>query len=290
MRGNAMTDKLDQFASLFKSADKPTMIHDDIVVKKLIVVGDESVGNIDSHLESVRKFASILERDEPEWQALAVTTTSAVSSLRDVIRGVGPDLIIAHRDLGETSRRTERSLGVILDELLWDSPTPVLILPDDENGKAVIPATPPGKLMIATDHLTGDNVLVDYGARLTPEDGTLVMAHIEDDGVFEHYMREIERIPEIESSIARERIRERLLDTPKNYVASCIAVLREAGLSVHIEDVIRFGHRVRDYERLVDEHGIELLCLHAHWDDAPARLGMAYMIATRCRRLPLLFV
>lgn len=285
-----MTDRLDQFASLFKSADKPTMIHDDIVVRKIIVVGDDSVGDIDSHLANVRRFLAFLERHNPAWQALAVTTTSAVSSIRDVIRGVAPDLIVAHRDLGETSRRTERSLGVILDELLWDSPTPVVVLPDDDAGKAYVPERPANKVMLATDHLTGDNALVDYGARFTPADGTLLMAHIEDDAVFEHYMAAIERIPDIESAVARERIRERLLETPQSYIASCIQVLRDAGLTIHVEEVVRFGHRVRDYDRLIDEHGIELLCLHTDWDDAPARLGMAYMIATRCRRLPLLFV
>ncbi|MCB9852102.1 MAG: hypothetical protein H6819_03330 [Phycisphaerales bacterium] len=285
-----MTDRLDQFASLFKSADKPVMVHDDIVVRKIIVVGDDSVGDIDAHLANVRRFLAFLERDNPAWQALAVTTTSAVSSIREVIRGVAPDLIVAHRDLGETSRRTERSLGVILDELLWDSPTPVVVLPDDNDGKAYVPERPARKVMLATDHLTGDNALVDYGARFTPADGTLLMAHIEDDAVFERYMQTIERIPDIESAVARERIRERLLETPQSYIASCIQVLRDAGLSIHVEEVVRFGHRVRDYDRLVDEHGIELLCLHTDWDDAPARLGMAYMIATRCRRLPLLFV
>ncbi|HPF39613.1 MAG TPA: hypothetical protein P5081_13040 [Phycisphaerae bacterium] len=285
-----MTDRLDQFASLFKSADKPTMVHDDIVVRKVIVVGDESVGNIDTHLAAVRQFLSLLDRDNPAWQALAVTTTSAVSSIREVIRGVAPDLIIAHRDLGESARRTERSLGVILDELLWDSPTPVIVLPDDESGKAIVPAQPARRVMLATDHLTGDNTLVDYGARFTPEDGSLLMAHIEDDAVFAHYMGAIERIPDIDTAVARERIRERLLETPRSYIESCVNVLRGAGLSIHVEDVVRFGHRVRDYEHLVREHGIELLCLHTDWDDAPARLGMAYMIATRCRRLPLLFV
>lgn len=290
MRHIDMTDRLDQFASLFKSADKPTMIHDDVVIKKVIVVGDDTVGDIDTHLTAVRRLLGVVDRDQPAWQALAVKSTSAISSLRDVIRGVAPDLIVAHRDLGETARRTERSLGVILDELLWDAPTPVFVLPDDNTGKVAVPDAPLRKIMVATDHLTGDNTLVDYGARFTPDDGTLLIAHIEDDAAFAHYMREIERIPEIETAVARERIRERLLETPRNYIASCIKVLRDAGLSLHVEDVVRFGHRVRDYEKLVADHNVELLCLHAHWDDAPARLGMAYMIATRCRRLPLLFV
>lgn len=275
---------------MFKSADKPAMVHDDIVVKKVIVIGDETVGDIDAHLNTVRQYLDILNRDQPAWQALAVTTTSAISSLRDVIRGVAPDLIVAHRDLGETARRTERSLGVILDELLWDSPTPVFVLPDNESGRAYVPPNAPHKVMVATDHLTGDNALVDYGARFTPDDGTLLIAQIEDDAIFERYMSEIERIPEIESSVARDRIRERLLETPRSYIASCIRELRDAGITIHIEEVVRFGHRVRDYERLVSDHNVELLCLHANWDDAPARLGMAYMIGTRCRRIPLLFV
>lgn len=285
-----MTDRLDQFASLFKSADKPTMVHDDVVMKKIIVIGDESCGDIDAHLEAVKRFLDILDRDQPAWQALAVTTTSAVSSVRDVIRGVAPDLIVAHRDLGETARRTERSLGVILDELLWDAPTPVFILPDNEAGRVFVPAERAKKIMVATDHLTGDNDLIDYGARFTPPDGTLVAAHIEDDAVFERYMGEIERIPEIETAVARERIRERLLESPRSYLASCIKVLRDAGIDIHIEEIVRFGHRVHEYEHLVADHAADLLCLHANWDDSPARLGMAYMIATRCRRIPLLYV
>jgi len=281
-----MTDKLDEFESLFRSADKPTMIHDDVEIRRVLIVTDDRAGESSAQRAAIAAQLPALDLDGPDWQVLEVGLNSTVPSLLSIVRDVKPDLIVTRRNLGDASGGARSSLGVLLDELLWDSSVPTIILPEP----AEPPARPPRTVMVVTDYLTGDNQLVDYGARFTPDDGLLILAHIEDDELFERYMSEIEKVPEIDTRVARERLRERLMRTPRDYVDACSRVLHEAGVGARIESVVRFGHRVHHYRGLVDTRGVELLCLHAERDDAPAMHGMAMMIASRFRDLPLLLI
>jgi hypothetical protein len=284
-----MTDKIDEFESLFRSADKPTMIHDDIEIRRVLIVTDDRAGDTAAQRDAVISFLPTLSQNEPDWQMLEVGVETVVPSLLSIIQELGPDLIVARRNLSDAKGGAERSLGVLLDEMLWVLSVPVIILPDGFGASERV-SSPPRTVMVATDHLTGDNRLVDYGARITPADGLLVLAHIEDDASFERYMSVIGKTPEIDTETARTRLREQLMQTPRDYVDACIRVLRDAGVETRIESVVRFGHQANDYRELVQKHGVELLCLHAERDDAPAMLGMAMMIATRFRELPLLLI
>ena len=44
------------------------------------------------------------------------------------------------------------------------------------------------RVMVMTDHLTGDSRLVNFAVRFTEPDGTLFLTHIEDDAVFDRYV------------------------------------------------------------------------------------------------------
>lgn len=284
-----MTDKLDEFESLFRSADKPTMIHDEVEIRRVLVVTDDRAGEPSAQRKAIASFLPVLDGDRPDWQVLDVGVETTVPSLLSLVRDIGPDVIVSRRNLGDAAGGAVRSLGVLLDEMLWELPVPIIILPDGF-GAPVGGASPPRTVMVATDHLTGDNQLVDYGARFTPDDGRLILAHIEDDESFAQYMAEIEKIPEIETDVARQRLRERLMQSPRDYVAACTRVLQDAGVKAEIESVVRFGHQANNYLAMVEELGVEMLCLHTERDDAPAMLGMAMMIASRFRELPLLMI
>jgi hypothetical protein len=265
------------------------MIHDEVEIRRVLVVTDDRAGEPSAQRKAIAAFLPVLDADRPDWQVLDVGTETTVPSLLSLVRDIGPDVVVSRRNLGDAAGGAGRSLGVLLDEMLWELPIPVLILPDGW-GASVGAAGAPRTVMVATDHLTGDNQLVDYGARFTPDDGRLILAHIEDDESFERYMSEIEKIPEIETSVARQRLRERLMQSPRDYVAACTRELQDAGFTARIDSVVRFGHQANDYRALVDAHGVEMLCLHTERDDAPAMLGMAMMIASRFRELPLLLI
>ena len=57
--------------------------------------------------------------------------------------------------------------------------------------------------MAMTDHLTGDNRLVNYAAHVTQRGGRLLLSHVEDDAIFARYTEAIPKIPTIDTARAR---------------------------------------------------------------------------------------
>ena len=285
-----MTDKLDQFESVFKSADMPVLTHDEKHFRQILVVSDQQPDVAGDFWQQLRQSWPILDRDNAEWRSLPVDALQDAGNFVSRVENEKADLIVTHRYLAEAERGQLRGLGSLLGAIMWQTSAPVLILPCDEVGRVIRRESTSGTVVAATDHLTGDNVLVDYGVRFTPLYGRLVLAHIEDDATFERFMNEVERIPQIETDVARRELKDKLLHRPQAYIKSCEEVLRAAGKRCDISSVIRFGHRVRDYHTLIGENGAELLCLHSGDDDVPARRGMAHMIATQFRNLPLFLI
>lgn len=285
-----MPDKLDQFESVFKSADMPVLTHDEKHFREILVVSDQQTDVSGEFFTQLRESWPLIERDRANWRALPASALDDAASFVGRVENEKADLIVTHRYLAEQERGQLRGLGSLLGAIVWQTSAPVLILPCDETGRVIQRESTSGTVLAATDHLTGDNVLVDYGVRFTPLDGRLVLAHIEDDAIFERFMAEIERIPQIETDVARRELKQKLLQRPQSYIQSCQDVLRAAGKRCDVSSVVRFGHRVRDYHTLIGESGAELLCLHAGGEDVPAQRGMAHMIATQFRNLPLFLI
>lgn len=285
-----MPDRIDTFESIFKSADKPKMVYDHVVVKAVLLVTDRDAAASDRIRESAQRYLSEIESERPSWVTINGESYETVDDLIGLVRKHEPDLIVTYRHLHESHRRPRMSLGVFLDELTQNTSVPVLVLPTNEEGQLLDLSSDTKSVMVVTNHLTGDNQLVDYGARFTADNGTLILAHVEDDATFQAYMAEIEKIPEIETALVRELLHERLLKDPSDYIQSCIQVLHEAGLNITVESEICFGHHIKDYERLLEKHAVGLLAFHTKEDTELAMGGMAYLMTTRFTRIPLLLL
>ena len=144
--------------------------------------------------------------------------------------------------------------------------------------------------MAIADHLTGDNHLVSYAARLTSPNGKLLLTHVEDQSVFERYMEVIGKISSIDTEPAREAIVEQLLNEPRDYIRSCAEVLAEAELPIEIEEVVTFGHSLLDYKLLIDEKQVDLLVLNTKQEDQLAMHGLAYPLCVELRDTPILML
>ena len=66
--------------------------------------------------------------------------------------------------------------------------------------------------------------------------------------------------------------------------------MRDEGVPVTIEHVVRFGHRLSEYRSLIEEHEIDLLVLNTKEEDQLAMHGMAYELAVELRHIPLLML
>ncbi len=280
---------IDQFESIFKKADKPQFQFEDVDLDDLMVVTDDDHAQTDKFTDQVIDFldTTLLER-EIKWHKVSGNEHTSVNDLLDIVNSVKPDLICTYRNLHAPASDFPYSLGVYIDVLSQVTEMPVLVLPSP-NRSAEIPKTTDSVMAIA-DHLTGDNHLVSYAARLTTKGGTLYLSHVEDEVQFERLMKVIGKIPSIETEAARKAILDQLLAEPHDFIGSCAQVLKDAELPINVKEIVTVGHSLRDYQRLIDEHDVDLLVVNTKQEDQLAMHGLAYPLCVELRDTPILML
>ena len=202
-----------------------------------------------------------------------------------------PGLICTHRHLHSESWRWPYTLGEYVDVLTQATATPVLVMPHPERPEfQELAGRRPRSVMAMTDHLTGDNRLVNYAAHVTQRGGRLLLGHVEDDTIFERYMEAISKISTIDTDVARQEIRARLLKDPEDYIKSCREGLARSAPELTIESIVTSGHHIRAYRRLIEEHEVDLLVMNTKDEDQLAMHGLAYPLAIELRAIPLLML
>jgi hypothetical protein len=260
-------------------------------IRKILVVTDLATEEARSFTEGLEKFLVELG-DGIEWIPLTNDEYDDVDALLAKVDEVKPDLIVSYRNVRYGTWRWPYSLGVYLNVLTRETDYPVMVMPNPhERPDLWWSKGRTDTVMVLADHLTGDDRLVDYGARFTRPDGTLYLTHVEDDAVFERYIEVIGKIPSIDTEIARGDIKERLLKEPRDYVDTCREVLAEQGHLTHeVVPVVVMGHRLADYVRLIEEHEVDLLVFHTKEEDDLALHGKAYSLAVQLRDVPILML
>lgn len=284
---------VDQFESVFRAAAKTVYRYEPIVLDKILVVTDLSDAAAESFAGAVRQFlaGSIPTRDDVVWRTIAGKDFSTVADLLDRVAASGPSLICTYRHLQSDAWKWAYSLGEHLDVLTQVATSPVMVFPHPHSDRAAENAmTNLNRVMAMTDHVAGDDRLVNYAVAATEERGTLYLAHIEDDAVFARYMDAISKISEIDTATAAERIKSRLLKDAADYIESCTRILRDAGVLVETVPIIATGHHLTMYRRLVEEHDVDLLVMNTRDEDQVAMHGLAYSLAVEMRSIPLLLL
>jgi hypothetical protein len=230
------------------------------------------------------------EDDSVNWRTVQGDAVQTVKELLDLVEKEDPDLICAYRHLHSQAWRWPYSLGEELDVLTQITSSPVLILPHPKAQPLDEILKGTGSVMAITNHLTGDHRLVNVAAHFTEQSGTLVLTHIEDEKVFKSYIEVISKIPSITTETAEEEILKQLLKEPHDYIRSCSDTLQAEGLALKVQAIVTLGHHIADLTRLVEEHQLDLLVLHAKDEDQAAMHGQAYSLAVELRKIPLLML
>jgi len=282
---------VDQFESVFKSATKISFAHQDIEIRKVLLVTDLEEQPAQQLSDQIRSFLTVLGEDESvNWRTVQGDEFQTVKELLDLVEKENPDLICAYRHLHSQAWRWPYSLGEELDVLTQITSSPVLILPHPKAQPLDEILKGTGSVMAITNHLTGDHRLVNFAVRFTEEKGTLFLTHIEDEKVFKSYIEVISKIPTITTENAEEEILRQLLKEPHDYIRSCSDTLKAEGLALQVQEIVRLGHHIADLTRLVEEHQLDLLVLHAKDEDQAAMHGLAYSLAVELRKIPLLML
>ena len=283
--------KIDQFESVFKSADKAVYTYDRPTFERVLLVTDLNDADAADIASRVRSFLTVVDDAGTQWNTLSGDDFSSVRSLLEDIEERKPDLIVTYRHLHSEAWRWPHSLGEYLDVMTQATSVPVLVLPHPDADRALphsIKDT--DRVMAITNHLTGDNRLVNMAVRFTEPGGTCWLTHVESETVFERYMDAISKIPAIDTDVARESLAAQLLKEPRDFIAACRAEIDAQGLPVDIEEVVVMGRQVDEYGDLVAKREIDLLVLHTKDDDQLAMHGAAYVLAVELRGIPLLML
>ncbi len=281
---------VDQFESVFKSASKVPFIYEPRPFGKILLITDTDAADAEAIGARVQRFLGTLD-GRCQWLNAPAADSETVEGLLALVERHRPDLLVTYRNLHSAAWQWPHSLGRHLDVLTQIAHCPVLVIPHPRDEAVFAAAMNHTQVvMAATDHLAGDGRLVNCAVSLTEPGGTLVLAHIEDDGTFERYMETISKIPSIDTDNAREKILAQLLKEPRDYIRACRDELKKQGIDVSVEEVVATGHRLSEYQRLISAHGVELLVIHTRDEDQSAMHGLAYPLAVELRHIPLLLV
>ena len=263
---------------MFRRAEREPYVYADVPLDSVVLVTDQP----SDQTESLRtQLASFLPRlaAAGDWQTCGAGDFSNVQELLDHVERLQPDLVVTYRHLFEESIVPQHSLGVYLDVLTQVLDAPVLVLP----GTAVDPAPldrEPGKCVMAvTDHIAGDDRLINFASAVTPAEGEMWLCHVEDDAVFSRYMQAIERIPEIDTDQARRLIDQQLLKDAGDFMETCRGELQKQRPDVTFHVNISRGHRLTQYRNLVESHQVDVLVVNTKDEDQLAMHGMAYALS-----------
>ena len=283
---------VDQFESVFRSAAKEVYRRHDIPLDDALVVTDLPRDKAEVFAERLTQFLSATEHDI-NLMVLAQDDYRGTGELLERVENRGPHLICAYRNLQSPDYERPYSLGEHLDVLTQVASAPVLVVPNPRlSGEANKRWQNAGtsKVMVVTDHLDGDNRLIDWAVLFAANKASLLLTHIEDDVTFRRYIEAISKIPSIDTDQAQLAIRRQLLKEPADYIESIREALQAEGVELTVHPHVSMGHRLADYQQLVEEHDAGLVVLNTRDEDQLAMHGLAYPLAVELRDVPMLML
>lgn len=282
---------LNNFESIFRSADKPVFEYSPITVDRILLATDLPSPEAEAMVPALREFLAAIDDGHCEWAVLSEDDFENVRQLLDRVEQHRPDLIVTWRHLKSDAWHWPFSLGEYLDVLIQATAAPVMILPHPEAGRALPHSLRnTDRVMAMTDHLAGDSLLVNQALAYTHAGGHCWLTHVESDHDFERYIEVISKIPTIDTETARETIKAQMLKEPRDFIARCRATVEAEKLPITIEELVTTGHRLSEYRTLIEEQEIDLLVMYARDEQQLAMHGRTYPLAVELRQIPLLML
>jgi nucleotide-binding universal stress UspA family protein len=279
--------KLDEFESVFRSAVKTRFHLNAPEIESALLVSDMEPEHNELLSSSVKSFLGLGEN--VEWSTMGVGEEEGVAEILDRVRRNPPSLVVCYRHVLGQGAQLPYSLGSSVDTLTQATDVPVLLVPRPKNDEVSMPKTT-ARVMVVTDHLTGDDRLVNWASHLCNDDGTLFLTHIEDQRILDKYLDVISKIPGIDLEVATEKVPKKLLDMPLDYVESTAQVLAEHDIHEKVVPIVQLGVPVTDYESLVEEHDVDLLVMNTKDSGQSAMHSLAYALSVEIRDRPLLLL
>ncbi|MCG8419044.1 MAG: universal stress protein [Proteobacteria bacterium] len=283
--------KLDDFESLFRSSVKARFHLDSPRMESVVLLTDLPADQAESLESTARRFLSAsLAVDKLAWRTTCEGEFGRVREMVSLLDKERPDLVISYRHLLGRDKDLLHSLGSFIDTVTQVTEFPVLLLPPLGHSNFEQRMARLETVLVATDHIIGDERLINWGLFMCPEHGTVVLAHVEDDTTFQRYMDIIAMIPDANTETTVERIKKKLLGRPADYIGSIAEALESAHIDEKVVPIVTMGRALSDYQRIVEEHNVDLIVLNTKDESQLAMHGMAYAISVELHDRPLLLL
>ena len=283
-----MADHIDEFESIFRRSEKVRYEFEDLKIQSVVFITDQTGQETSGYMKQIEEFFPSL--GNASWKTIQGDQYSNVGELLGLLQDDSPDLVITFRHLQEESLIPQHSLGVYVDVLTQVTQIPILLLPGTGKKPGSLEQQTCQRVMIVTDHISGDSRLINYGVRLCAKSGTVWLSHIEDDMIFSRYLDAISRIPEIVTKEAEELLKNRLLDDASGFIDSCIEDLNQRRPDLNYQSSVGLGHHLKVYRELVNQQNIDLLIFNTKDEDQLAMHGLAYSMSIEFTDKPLLLL
>ena len=284
--------KIDQFESAFSAAAKAVYRHAAVGLARVLVFTDLEPQATEAWGAVVQRYlGSLTSSAAPEWRLVPGRQCDTIGEVLAIVAQEAPDLVVTYRNLHSEAWRWPHSLSDHLEVLTQVADAPVLLMPRPQpDGSWDKSRDGTGSVMALTNHLAGDDRLVNWAVAFASSSGRLWLAHVEDDATFDRYIDTISRIPEIDTDLARERIKHQLLREPRDYIGRVADVLSADLPGLRVESEVLMGHRVAVVRHLVETNDLDLLLLHTRDEDQLAMNGLSYPLTVELRDTPLLLL
>lgn len=268
--------QIDEFESIFRRAERERFSYQPMPMSRVALLTDRDRDFAESAVSAVQRHLPALAGSE--FELVTGDRFSTVNEVIELLTDLEPDLVVTFRHLQEGMLVPQHSLGVYLDVLTQVLKPPVLMLPGT-SADPDLPTTEAKSVLVLTDHIRGDARLISAAAAFAPAAAELHLAHVEDDLVFQRYMNTIDRIPGLNSDVARDQLEATLLGDARQYMEAAVEGLEAAGVphttTLHLER----GHRLKAFKSLIEQSAADVCVFNTKDDEQLAMHGMAYAVA-----------
>ncbi|MEM7372024.1 MAG: hypothetical protein AAF587_25635 [Bacteroidota bacterium] len=282
---------LGSFESVFRRALRTRYEYEDISLQNILVITDLEEEEESSFLTLLKQYLKPkLVGDAFEFTVFGRKQFAPWSHLRARIDQINPDLIISYRMLWVEDITAPKSLGSYIDLLSQDTDFPLLVMPHPRLHDMKEVLDKPGAILVASEHAYANHHQVNYSLNFVEDGAPLVLVHIEDEDTFEYYMDSIEKIPALDTEVARDSLHDQLLAGPLHYAESVEEYIRQNFPNIDIQTHITFGHLITAYQELLHSQLVDLLVTNTKDDTQLAMHSIGYSLAVEFRQTPVLLL
>ena len=280
---------IDQFESVFRSAIKPSYDPQPLSISKILWVSDLDKQDAEPYAQACQEYLTDAGSDLiGEVSILPKELSHDLNTLIEEISKRSPDLIVTHRNL-HSDASFGYTLGDHIEVLTQVTHVPILLCPHHSHWRAEQLGAPK-KVMVLTDQLSANPVLIDAALSLVRDQGQITLAHIEDESQFNRFIDSISKIPELDTEIARSSIQAQLFKETEDFVEAIKTALLEKQREVTVHSEIQMGHTLRTYVSMVEVHQIDMVVMQSKVEDQVAIHGLSYPLAVELDQLPMLLL